>query len=58
MNIRVSPEELRADRMSAAHVERAVEAIDTDGYVILDNVVAHEHLDVLRVKMTEDSQQL
>ena len=58
MNIRVSPEEFHADRMSAAHVERAVEAIDTDGYVILDNVVAHEHLDVLRVKMTEDSQKL
>jgi hypothetical protein len=33
MNIRVSPEELRDDRMSATHVERAVEAIDTDGYV-------------------------
>ncbi len=33
MNIRVSPEELCADRMSATHVERAVEAIDTDGYV-------------------------
>ena len=44
MNIRVSPEEIRADRMTTAHVEKAVEAIDTDGYVILDNLVAHEHL--------------
>ena len=58
MNIRVSPEEIRADRMTTAHVEKAVEAIDTDGYVILDNLVAHEHLDVLHVKMTEDSQKL
>jgi hypothetical protein len=36
MNIRVSPEELCDDRMSATHVERAVEAIDTDGYVAKD----------------------
>ena len=58
MNIRVSPQELRADQMSAAKVEQAAEAIATDGYVILDVVVAHEHLDVLHVKMTEDSQKL
>ena len=56
MNIRVSEQELRAGEMSEAKVEQAMEAILIEGYVILDDVVDHDHLDLLHGKMAEDSE--
>jgi len=56
MEISVQPEELAAEELSAAHVKQAVEAIRVDGYVILENIISHEHLDILRERMDADSQ--
>lgn len=58
MNIPISPTELVAEQMAPAKVAQAVNAIRTDGYVILDNLISHAHLDLLREKMTEDSHTL
>lgn len=56
MEITVQPKELAAGELSEAHVKQAVEAIRVDGYVILENIINHEHLDILRERMDADSQ--
>ena len=58
MNINITPDELAAGQMPAAKVEQAEKAIHTEGFVILDNVVSHQHLDILHEKMEEDSHRL
>ena len=58
MEVTLQSQELAKGKMSQIHVDRAVEAIRTDGYVILENVVDHGHLDILRERMDEDSQKL
>ena len=55
MEITVQPEELAAGKLTDTHVEQAVKAIRVDGYVILENVVSHDHLDILRERMDADS---
>ena len=56
MVITVQPQELASEKLTDAHVEEAIKAIRVDGYVILENVVSHEHLDILRERMDADSQ--
>ena len=56
MEITVQPKELAARELSDTHVKQAVDAIRIDGYVVLENVVSHEHLDILRERMDADSQ--
>ena len=56
MEITVQPEELAAGKLTDTHVEQAVQAIHVDGYVILENVINPEHLDMLRERMDADSQ--
>ncbi|MCZ6681376.1 MAG: phytanoyl-CoA dioxygenase family protein [Candidatus Poribacteria bacterium] len=58
MEITLCPEELTSGRMSRPHLDQAVEAIRTDGYVILENVVSYAHLDLLCEKMDADLQTL
>jgi ectoine hydroxylase-related dioxygenase (phytanoyl-CoA dioxygenase family) len=58
MRISVTPEELKAGKISPARVSQAVEAIRVDGYVVLEDVVSHAHLDILRERMDEDSRKL
>ena len=58
MQISVTPQELKAGKMSPAKVNQAVEALRTDGYVVLEDVVSHAHLDILRERMDEDAQKL
>ena len=58
MEIIVQPKELAAGKLTDAHVAQAVKAISVDGYVVLENVVSHEHLDILRERMDADSQTL
>lgn len=58
MNISISPNEHAADQLAQAQVDRAVDAVLQEGYVILDNAVSHKSLDALRDKMTEDSNTL
>lgn len=56
MEIIVQPEELAAGKLTEAHVAEALKAIRVDGYVVLENVVSHAHLDILRERMDADSQ--
>ena len=58
MEITVQPVKLAEGKMSQTHVDQAVEAIRTDGYVVLESIVDHTHLDILRERMDEDSQKL
>lgn len=58
MQITVQPEELAAGELTEAHVKQAVEAIRVDGYVVLADVIEHEHLDILRERMDADAQVL
>lgn len=58
MRITPTPADLKAGKLSPAHVEQAVEAIRADGYVVLEDVVSHAHLDLLRERMDEDSRKL
>ena len=58
MEITVQPEELAAGKLTDTHVEQAITALRVDGYVILENVINHDHLDILRERMDADSQLL
>ena len=54
MEITISPKELSNGEMAQTHLDQAVHAIRTDGYVILSDIISHAHLDLLREKMDED----
>ena len=56
MVITVQPQELASEKLTDAHVDKAVEALRVDGYVVLENIIDHEHLDILRERMDADSQ--
>lgn len=54
VTLNITRDELAAGRMSAAHVERAVRALRTDGVVVLADVIDPDHVRVLRDKMLAD----
>lgn len=56
MEITITPAELAAERMSDEQLAQAVQALRQEGYVILADVIAHDHLDMVRERMTADSQ--
>jgi Phytanoyl-CoA dioxygenase (PhyH) len=58
MTITISREERTAGKISPAHVEAALAAIREDGYVVLEDIVSHDHLDRLWERMDEDSRKL
>ena len=58
MVITVKPNELSAGSLTDKHIKQAVEAIRVDGYVVLENIVKHKNLDILRERMDADSQKL
>ncbi|MCY4401873.1 MAG: phytanoyl-CoA dioxygenase family protein [Candidatus Poribacteria bacterium] len=58
MVITVKPTELAAGQLSDKHVEQAIEAIRVEGYVVLENIINHDHLDILLERMDADSQEL
>ena len=58
MNIALSEGERSAEALSSANLSRAASAVRNDGYVVLEDIVAHDHLDQLREQMDRDSQQL
>ena len=58
MEITVSPEEKIEETLSEAHLAQAIEAIQTQGFVVLADVIAHTHLDMLHERMLADSQEL
>lgn len=58
MTITIGPDERAAGKISPAHEAAALAAIREEGYVVLENIVSHAHLDRLRERMDEDSQKL
>ena len=58
MEIAASLSERSAQQLSAANLQRAVQAVLRDGYVILRDVIDHDHLDCLLPRMTADSRRL
>jgi len=56
--IDASSQELKNERLNDEHFKQAVKTILEDGFVILNNVIEHDHLDALREKMMEDTQVL
>lgn len=58
MELAISSSERSAEQLSAANLQRAVQAVLSDGYVILRDVVDLDHLDSLLPRMTADSKRL
>jgi ectoine hydroxylase-related dioxygenase (phytanoyl-CoA dioxygenase family) len=58
MEIIITPQELVAEKMTDDHLVQAVKAIREAGYVILTDVINHNHLDKVRERMDADSQVL
>jgi ectoine hydroxylase-related dioxygenase (phytanoyl-CoA dioxygenase family) len=58
MTITVGSEEVAAGKISPAHLTAAIQALREEGYVVLENVVSHAPLDLLRERMDEDSRKL
>ncbi len=58
MEIVPSSAEQSAERLAPAHLHQAVQSVREQGYVILRDVVAHEHLDILLPRMTADAERL
>jgi ectoine hydroxylase-related dioxygenase (phytanoyl-CoA dioxygenase family) len=58
VEIRISADERQAEQMTEQHLAQAIEAIDRDGYLVLADVIEHDHLDLLRERMNADSQTL
>ena len=58
MVITVEPKELATGKLTDRHLEQAIQAIHTEGYVVLQNIIHHDHLDILRKRMDADSQKL
>lgn len=52
----ITPEEILTRRMTPEHLTAAIRAVTDDGYVILNDVIDIEHLDILRDRMLEDVQ--
>jgi ectoine hydroxylase-related dioxygenase (phytanoyl-CoA dioxygenase family) len=50
----ITAEEVRSGQMTPAHLAAAVEALRTEGYVILNDVIDRSHLDLLRERMLEE----
>jgi ectoine hydroxylase-related dioxygenase (phytanoyl-CoA dioxygenase family) len=54
VELEITPEEVRSGVMRPEHVEAAVAAIRSDGFVVLNDVVDPDHLAVLRERMLAD----
>ena len=58
MQISLTSEERENAELSWDTLAKAVQAIKEDGYVVIEQVVNHDHLDVLKERMDEDSERL
>ena len=58
MEITLSTQERSAEALSPAHLDQAAAAIREEGFVVLEDIVAHDHLDQLRERMDQDSRRL
>jgi hypothetical protein len=53
-SLEITAAERESGRMLPEHVEAAAQAISTDGFVVLNNVIDTDHLDILHKRMLED----
>ena len=58
MEITPDKRERAEGALSPLHLEQAATTIRTDGYVVINDIVAHDHLDQLRERMDRDAQLL
>jgi hypothetical protein len=58
ISIRTSPSEVDKGKLSQRNLEIATRALQHDGLVVLENVISHDILDKLNVKMVEDAYEL
>jgi len=58
MNIPATKTNQKSEGLGKAELEEVVTAIREDGYVVIEQVVDHDHLDVLKERMDEDSKKL
>lgn len=58
VEIDVTSEEKENEVLSDAHLQQACDALKTDGFVVLNDVVDHAHLDILHEKMSEDLEKI
>lgn len=56
--VRPSSQELAAGRLGERNLEHAIRSLHEDGLVVVSDVIPHEHLDRLNVKMVQDAQTL
>ena len=56
MYISATINERRTEKLSLVHLEQAVEAISENGYVIIEDVIPHDPLDMLKEKMDQDAE--
>ena len=56
--LEITSEEIESRTMSPEHLTAAVQALCTDGFIVLQNVINPAHLKILRDKMLADVQQL
>jgi len=56
--IKPTPAEFAAQKLDSAHLAQAVAALETDGFVVLEDVVDLEHVAIIRDRMLEDVQLL
>ena len=54
-SIHASEDEVCAGKLTERNLEQAVRSILEDGLVVVENAIAHHHLDKLNTKMFEDS---
>ena len=57
-SVKITPKELINAKMSPEACARAASAVKTYGYVVLEDAVPHECLDILHEKMEEDTKKL
>jgi hypothetical protein len=58
LSLDITREEIESGQMSQAHLVAAVDAMRTDGFVILNDVVDRSHLDLLRDRMLADAEKI
>ncbi|MDA0709173.1 MAG: phytanoyl-CoA dioxygenase family protein [bacterium] len=58
VEIDVAAEEKKKEALSDDHLKQACAALASDGFVVINDVVDHAHLDTLRERMTEDLERI
>ncbi|KAI9155618.1 Kanamycin B dioxygenase [Paramyrothecium foliicola] len=56
--VSASSEEVEKAWLSPRNLEKAVRHMHQDGFVVVENVISHEYLDILNKKMVEDASTL